>query len=131
MKSDNYERDRAKEDKAGKRCHLILLTPLIGLPIFWLVPLSSAIPVYLVIVLVSVFLYRLITRAMKKPVQDGFQSLVGTRAEVMSRAVTDNYAKYTVLSQGELWSAYSKDSFQPGENVKIVAVRGVGVVVER
>ena len=112
-------------------CHLILLMPVIGLSIFWLAPLSFALPGYLAIVLISVFLYRLVMRAMMKPVQDGFQSLIGTRAEVVSRAMTDNSAKYIVRSHGELWSAYTKDSFQPGEKVKIVAVRGVGVVVER
>ncbi len=112
-------------------CHLILFMPLLGLPLFWLLPIGYALPSYAVIVLVSAFLYRLITRAMRKPLQDGFQSLIGTESEVVSRLSPGNLAKYLVRSQGELWSAYSTDNLQPGEAVNIVAVKGIGVVVER
>jgi membrane-bound ClpP family serine protease len=40
-------------------------------------------------------------------------------------------AQYLIRSQGELWSAYATDTFQPGESVNIVAVKGIGVVIER
>jgi len=112
-------------------CHLILLMPLFGLPLFWLLPLGYALPINVVIWLTSAFLYWLITRAMRRPLQDGFQSLIGTEAEVVSRLVPDHSAQYLVRSQGELWSAYSTDTLQPGEQVSIVAVKGIGVVVEQ
>ncbi len=112
-------------------CHLILLMPVIALPIFWLAPLNFAIPSYVVIVLISAFFYWLITKALRKPIQDGFQSLIGTEAEVVSKRASDNPARYIIRSQGELWSAYSTDNLQSGEWVNIVAVRGIGVVVER
>jgi len=82
-------------------------------------------------VLISAFLYWLITKAMRKPIQDGFQSLIGTEAEVVSRQARDNPAQYLVRSQGELWSAYSADTLRPGEPVNIVAVKGIGIVVKR
>jgi len=112
-------------------CHLILLMPLFGLPLFWLLPLGYALPINVVIWLTSAFLYWLITRAMRRPLQDGFQSLIGTEAEVVSRLVPDHSAQYLVRSQGELWSAYSTDTLQPGEQISIVAVKGIGVVVEQ
>jgi len=112
-------------------CHLILLMPLFGLPLFWLLPLGYALPINVVIWLTSAFLYWLITRAMKRPLQDGFQSLIGTEAEVVSRLASDHSAQYLVRAQGELWSAYSTDTLQPGEQVSIMAVKGIGVVVER
>ena len=112
-------------------CHLILLMPLFGLPLFWLLPLGYALPINVVIWLTSAFLYWLITRAMKRPLQDGFQSLIGTEAEVVSRLASDHSAQYLVRAQGELWSAYSTDKLQLGEQVNIVAVKGIGVVVER
>ena len=112
-------------------CHLILLMPLFGLPLFWLLPLGYALPINVVIWLTSAFLYWLITRAMKRPLQDGFQSLIGTEAEVVSRLAPDHSAQYLVRAQGELWSAYSTDTLQPGEQVSIMAVKGIGVVVER
>ena len=114
-------------------CHLILAMPLITLPIFWLMPLNFAVPIYVVIVLISTFLYWLITRAMRKPIQDGFQSLVGTEAEVVSKQALGHSARYLVRArgEGELWSAYSTDALDIGEWVNIVAVKGIGVVVER
>jgi membrane protein implicated in regulation of membrane protease activity len=105
--------------------------PLFGLPLFWLLPLGYALPINVVIWLTSAFLYWLITRAMRRPLQDGFQSLIGTEAEVVFRLVPDHLTQYLVRSQGELWSAYSTDTLQPGEQVSIVAVKGIGVVVER
>jgi len=96
------------------------------------VPLNFAIPSYIVIVLISGLMYWLIARAMRKPIQDGFQSLIGTEAEVVSKSETGR-SRYLVRArgEGELWSAYSTDAFDIGEWVNIVAVRGIGVVVER
>ncbi len=105
--------------------------PVMALPIFWLMPLNSAVPIYVVIVLLSAFLYWLITKAMREPIQDGFQSLIGTEAEVVSKRVPDNPARYLVRSQGELWTAYSTDILEIGEQVNIVAIKGIGVVVEQ
>ena len=112
-------------------CHLILLMPVLGLPLFWLLPLGYALPINIALWLISAFLYRLIRKAMMKPVQDGFRSLIGTEAEVVSKRALTHSAKYLVRAQGELWSAYSTDALDIGEWVKIVAVRGIGVVVER
>ncbi|MBI2832468.1 MAG: NfeD family protein [Chloroflexi bacterium] len=114
-------------------CHAIFLSPLVGLPLFWLLPLGQALPVNFVIWLTSAFLYRVIMRAMKKPPVDDFRRLVGTRARVESRPDSSRLARYLVRSQGrgELWSAYCKDTLQQGEWVNIVSVRGISLVVER
>ncbi len=115
-------------------CHLIFLLPVAGLPLFWLLPLGYALPINIVIWLASPFLYWLIRRAMKKPwADDGFRSLVITQAKVVSKSETGRSAKYLVRAQGEgeLWSAYSTDVLNIGEWVNIVAVKGIGVVVER
>ena len=37
----------------SKMCHLILLMPILALPIFWLMPLNLAIPIYIIIALMS------------------------------------------------------------------------------
>ncbi len=112
-------------------CHLILLMPVLGLPLFWLLPLGYALPINIALWLVSAFLYWLIRKAMRKPIQDRFQSLIGTEAEVVSKRALAHSARYLVRAQGELWSAYSADALDIGEQVNIVAVRGIGVVVER
>jgi membrane protein implicated in regulation of membrane protease activity len=114
-------------------CHAVFLLPFVGLPAFWLLPLGYALPINIAVWLASPFLYRVIRGAMKKPVQDGFQSLIGTEAEVVSKRAPDNSGQYLVRSQGEgeLWSAYSTDVLEIGEQVNIVAVKGIGVVIER
>ncbi len=112
-------------------CHLILLMPVLGLPLFWLLPLGYALPINFVIWLISAFLYWLIRKAMRRPIQDGFQSLIGTEAEVVSKQALTHSARYLVRAQVELWSTYSADVLEIGEQVNIVAVKGIGVVVER
>ena len=107
--------------------------PVLGLPLFWLLPLGYALPINFVIWLISLFLYRLIHRAMMKPIQDGFQSLIGTEAEVVSKRALTHSARYLVRAkgEGELWSAYSVDALEIGEWVNIAAVKGIGLMVER
>ncbi len=114
-------------------CHAVLLLPLVGLPLFWLLPLGYALPINIAAWLATPFLYRVLRRAMKQPTADGFRSLVGTRAEVVSRSETGRSARYLVRAQGEgeLWSAHSRDVLNIGERVQIVAVKGIGVVIER
>ncbi len=118
-------------------CHLIFLAPVLGILLFWLLPSSLALPITVVttvvLVLISGLLYLPVRRAMRKPVQDGFQSLIGTEAEVVSKQAPGRSARYLVRSQGEgeLWSAYSTDVLEIGEQVNVVAVKGIGVVVER
>ncbi len=70
---------------------------------------------------------------MRKPPADGFRSLVGTQAEVVSKSDTVSSAKYLIRAQGEgeLWSAYSTDALEIGEWVNTVAVKGIRLVVER
>ncbi len=114
-------------------CHAVLLLPLLGLPLFWLLPLGYALPINIAVWLASPFFYWKMRGAMRKPPADGFQSLVGTKAEVISKSETVRSAKYLVRAKGEseLWSANSSDALEIGEQVNIVAVKGIGVVVER
>ena len=115
-------------------CHAVLLLPLVGIPLFWLLPLGYALPINIAAWLATPFLYWAIRRALNKPISnDGFLSLVGTRAKVVSKSETVSSAKYLVQAQGEgeLWSAYSSDVLNIGEWVNIVAIKGIGMVVER
>lgn len=114
-------------------CHAVFLLPFAGLPMFWLMPLGYALPVNIATWVATPFLYRMIRRAMKRPIRDGFRSLIGTKAEVVSGEVVGHSAKYLVRVQGEgeLWSARSADALNVGEWVDIVAVKGINVVVAR
>ncbi len=112
-------------------CHLILLMPVVALPLFWLMPVSYAAPIYIFIALVSAFFYWLIMRAMRQPVRDGFQSLIGTEVEVVSKLDPLDHAQYLVRSGGELWGARSGEVLYPGENVSVTSMDGIRLIVAR
>ncbi len=112
-------------------CHLVLLMPVIALPIFWLMPLGQALPLYLVIAAISAFLYWLMTKAMRRRVETGAESLIGAEAEVVSKLRPLDHAQYIVRSQGELWTANCSENLEPGETVSIASVNGVRLVIER
>ena len=112
-------------------CHLILLMPVLALPIFWLLPLDLAIPIYIFLTLISGLFYRLIARSMGKQPETGSESLIGATAQVVSKLKSGDLAKYLVRSQGELWSARSADILSAGETVSIAAVDGIRLVVNK
>ena len=112
-------------------CHLPLFMPVIALPVLWLLPLSLAVPLYAVIVLISGSLYWLVVKSMRKRPLTGVESLIGSEAEVVSGMPEGPGAQYLVRSQGELWTARSADALQPGETVCIAGMRGIILVVER
>ena len=112
-------------------CHLILLMPVLALPIFWLIPLNLAIPIYMIIASISAWLYWLIARSMGKQPETGSESLIGAAGEVVSKLNPGDHAQYLVHSQNELWSASSPDSLQTGEVVSITAVDGIRLIVRR
>lgn len=112
-------------------CHLVLLMPVMGLSAFWLMPMNIAIPSYVAVLLVSALVYWLILDAMKRPERDGFHSLIGTEAEVVSQLEPGGAAQYLVRTNGELWSARSTEVLRPKEKVNIAALDGLRLVVER
>ncbi len=111
-------------------CHLVLLMPVIALPVFWLMPPAYAVPIYAVIAFLSGLVYWLITRAMRNPVATGTESIIGTRAEVISVSNLQGYAKYLVRAGGEIWTASGAGNLQPGEMVTIAAVDGIKLVIK-
>ena len=112
-------------------CHLILLMPIITLPVFWIMPLNLALPLYLVIAVVSGLFYWVIIRAMTKKVDVGIEGLMGAEAEVLCQANAGPSCRYLVRSKGELWTARSTDKLEPGERVRVSRLSGVGLLVER
>ena len=105
--------------------------PVLALPIFWLLPLNMAIPIYAVIALVSGLFYRLIAKSMRKPPATGREGLIGATGEVVSKLGPADLAHYLIRSKGELWSAKSRDTLQTGEMVSVTAVEGIRLVVCR
>ena len=110
-------------------CHVILMMPVLALPLFWVLPASQAVPVYSIIAVISGLIYWRISVFHGGRPQTGPESLIGTKAEVVSQREPGNEGRYLVRSRGELWSATSSDSLKPGDTVAIAAVVGIRLTV--
>lgn len=108
-------------------CHLILLSPVLGLVIFWLLPLWIAAPVYCVVLLLSILLYVATVRVMRLPQTTGVHSLV-LRSGIVLEV---NGQGPRVRIGGEIWQALSTDRLQAGEQVRVLEQRGMTLEVER
>ena len=108
-------------------CHLILMMPVLGLPVFWLWPISVAAPVYAVIVVFSAVLYFFTMRAMRRPVQTGSEELLRSIGGVVE--ARERLARVRVHS--EIWNAESSEKLHKGDRVKVLSVDGLTLRVKR
>jgi membrane-bound ClpP family serine protease len=98
--------------------HLTLLLPLVGLGVFWLLPLPLAVPAYLAILLVSVAVYVLALRAVHRAVQTGAEGM----AHRVGRVIDADGARGRVEVAGEIWNAVAAEPLRRGERVEVVGV---------
>lgn len=108
-------------------CHLLLLSPVFGLLIFWLMPIWIAVPVYVVILLLSILLYVITIRVMRLPKICGIDALLQRPGLVIG--VTNR--GYHVRIAGESWQAVSVHRLQVGDQVRVVMHHGITLEVER
>ena len=108
-------------------CHLLLLAPVFGLLIFWLSPIWIAVPVYSVILLLSILLYATTIRVMRLPQMTGVYSLLQQAGVVID--VADRSLRVRI--GGEIWQAVSTDRLQVGDQVKVAKQHGMTLEVER
>ena len=111
-------------------CHLVFLIPLAGIPLFWILPLEYALSINILLWIVSGLLGYKVVRAMMLSPKDGFKSLIGAEAMVVSM-VNQSHGQYLVKAGHELWTARSRETLRPGEKVEVIATDGIKLVVER
>ncbi len=106
-------------------CHIILMMPIISLFLFWVLPFSKALPIYIGISAISGFIYFAILRVMKQPSQSGPESMVGEPVEIIKKLDP----KGQVLFKGEIWKAESSDTLRKGDRAEIISVKGLTLKV--
>jgi membrane protein implicated in regulation of membrane protease activity len=111
--------------------HLIIMLPIVGIIVFFLLRPGVAVPVYLVILLASGLVYWSLARAMRRRPKTGREGLIGATARVVSRVQPGTNAQYLVRTQGELWGADSPDMLEAGEPVTITGIDGLKLRVQR
>jgi membrane protein implicated in regulation of membrane protease activity len=110
---------------------VLMLMPLIALPVFWLLPLAQAIPLYALSLLVSAAMTWFMRASMRRRAVTGAEGLIDKDAKVISQSRSGNDVAYLVEVKGELWSATSADALKIGDKVKITAMDGIKLIVKR
>jgi membrane-bound serine protease (ClpP class) len=103
------------------------MLPVLGLPVFWLLPLSEALPVYGVILALSVLVYVYVMRAMRHPVETGAEEILHSTGKVIEVDAKD----IRVRVHSEMWRAVSAEKLKPGDLVEIIGIDGLQLRVRK
>jgi membrane protein implicated in regulation of membrane protease activity len=105
--------------------NVLLFLPLLALGLFYLFPWQAALPLYGLILIVSMIGYWKAFQAQRQSPVMGKRVMVGDRAVVV-RAEMD---RVEVDYQGEIWKAVSLQPLHPGQQVIIEKVEGLTLQV--
>jgi membrane-bound serine protease (ClpP class) len=108
-------------------CHLVLLMPVIGLILFWILPFYLALPFYAIVAVASGLIYYSIMKASHRPREIGKENMIGRHAEVIQKI---NPLGQVVID-GEIWEAESDEILGKGEKVEITALNGLTLRVHK
>lgn len=108
-------------------CHLIFLAPILALLVFWLLPFSLALPIYLgVLGLTALFIWPMIGPFRRVPIT-GQEGMMGVWAE----ALTALNPRGLVRCQGEVWEAKAEEPIPSGEQVWVLGIHRLILSVGR
>jgi len=112
-------------------CHFLLVMPIAGLALFFVLPWPLALAGYVPIAAASFLIYYLSAKALRLPVQTGQESLLGTSGKVVGPLAPGGLASHIVRCRGELWSVRAREPLRPGDYVRITGFDGGRPLVER
>jgi len=101
--------------------HLLLILPLLGFILFVFLLWQVALPLYMVMLVVSLGIYWKIIQAQRRRPTTGRRAMIGGRAVVVSVKEGEAEVDY----QGEIWHAVSSEPLKSGEQVIIQDVKGL------
>lgn len=108
-------------------CHLVFLAPILVLPVFWLLPLSLALPIYLGVLGATGLILWPVVAAWRRPVMTGAEGLQGAKGE----ALTELDPHGLIRCQGEVWSATADAPIPAGEPIRVLGVDRLDAWVTR
>jgi membrane protein implicated in regulation of membrane protease activity len=107
-------------------CHILFVLPLIGLILFWILPLQQAVLLYSLLLIVCSIFFWLMWKDFWRPVRTGVEGMVGSKAEV----IRGRNGRSKVAFRGEIWDAVSHADLSAGQTVKITGVERMKLLVE-
>jgi membrane-bound ClpP family serine protease len=108
---------------------IMMALPILGLPLFYFLPFSTALPTYVCLLFLSGLMYYGMFSAMgrKRKVQTGLEQIIGGEAVV----VEDIDAEGKVEIGDEIWKATANgEKFHKGKKVRVIGAQGLVLVVE-
>lgn len=108
-------------------CHVVLFMPLFALALFWLLPPVLAIPLYLLVLILSAWLYYVVYRVMHRVPVIGPEALLSAHGRVTHADGNNGWVRI----KNELWRAESDRALRDGEPVRVVARKGLVLHVMR
>jgi len=103
------------------------LLPFAGLGVFWIYPFTTALPIYLLILGISLFLYVKVFQAMTLRVATGQEGMLGKKGVVIEDIDPEGKIQYA----SEIWDATARGKrLLKGEKVVISGIRGLRLLVE-
>jgi membrane-bound ClpP family serine protease len=125
--SPGYKKFDERRDFA--MCHIILSFPILALPLFFFLPLRTAVPAYVVVLLVTAFLYFKIISALRSKVQTGLEAVIDEEALVIEDIDPEGKIG-KIMFWSEIWKATAPGKrFRKGEKVKIYGFNGLEAIV--
>ncbi len=108
-------------------CHLILFAPVLALPLFWLLPLPLALPIYGVVVGLTALIAWPVVTAMRRPTVTGSEGMRGAKGETL----TELNPHGLIRCQGEVWSATADEPLPAGQKIRVIALDRLSARVTR
>lgn len=109
-------------------CHLLLIgLPLVGLSVFWFLPLPVALPAYLVIAAVTAAFYWYLYKGNSRPAMTGVDEMRRAVGKVLSA----DGRLASVWIHSELWSANYEGELSEGELVQVIGMEGLRLRVRK
>jgi len=109
-------------------CHFLLFLPVLALPVFWLWPLSIALPAYALSLVIAFWVYALAIRMSRRPAMTGAEGMIGE----CGRVVRVEGRTATLLIHGEYWFAEAEgDPLAIGETALVVGIEGLRLKARR
>ena len=105
--------------------HLLLILPLLGLILFVFLLWQVALPLYMVMLVVSLGIYWKIIQAQRRRPVIGKKAMIGGRAVVVRVGGDAVEVEY----EGEIWRAVSLEPLHQGQQVIIEAMEGLALRV--
>ena len=106
---------------------IIMLAPILALPLFHYLALENALPIYILILIVSIYCNGLMVWSMRAKAKGGVQAMIGKRALVVKDL--DPIGQITLW--GEVWTAAgSNEPIPAGKEVRILDANGLVLTVD-